>query len=45
MTGPGRPGRVVALVVVAVVVLVALFLWVFPWVERTLTDPTVGMIG
>lgn len=49
--GPGRGGddtgrrsqaaRLVAVVVVAVVLLVVLFTWVFPWIERSLSDPAV----
>lgn len=36
-----RAGRLLALVVVAVVLLVVLFTWVFPWIERSLSDPAV----
>ena len=34
------PARVVTAVVVGAVVLVVLFLWVFPWLERNISNPT-----
>jgi len=38
----GRLLRVLGLLVLAVVVLWVLFFHVFPWVERNLSDPTLG---
>ena len=46
MTPPERPprrwARWLLLGVVAVVVLVVLFTLVFPWIERNLSNPTIG---
>lgn len=36
------PVRWAIVAVVAVVVLVVLFTWVFPWLERNLSNPTLG---
>lgn len=36
------PVRWVTLTVVAMAVLVVLFTVVFPWVERTMSNPTIG---
>lgn len=48
MTTPERPPRRwtrwVVLGVVAVVVLVVLFTLVFPWIERNLSNPTIGAV-
>ena len=49
MTDPGRSTprwtRWLLLGVVALVILVVLFTLVFPWLERNLSNPTIGAIG
>lgn len=47
MSRPGRSAaaralRILLLVVLAAAILVLLFTVVFPWVERNLSDPTLG---
>lgn len=47
MSGDRRRGgwsvvRLAVAVVVAAAVVTVLFLWVFPWIERNLANPTVG---
>ena len=48
MTDPARPTsrwiRWLVLGVVGLVVLVVLFTLVFPWIERNLSNPTIGAI-
>lgn len=47
MSSPDRrftgPVKWITLVVVAVVVLALLFTIVFPWIERNLSNPTLGL--
>lgn len=38
-----RPARAALVVVVGVVVVALLFTVVFPWVDRLLADPTMGL--
>jgi len=42
MDGLPRWARTVLLLVVVAVAVVVLFEWVFPWVESTYYDPSVG---
>ena len=42
---PSRSVRWVVIAVVAVVVLVVLFTVVFPWLERNLSNPTMGQVA
>lgn len=44
-SGAARAVRILLLVVVAAAILVLLFTVVFPWVERNLSDPTLGGLG
>ena len=41
---PSRLTRWIVIAVVAVVVLVVLFTVVFPWLERNLSNPTMGVV-
>lgn len=41
-SGAARAVRILLLVIVAAAILVLLFTVVFPWVERNLSDPTLG---
>lgn len=42
--GRWRPARLALIALVAAVLLVILFTWVFPWIERNLANPTIGLV-